>query len=68
MHSRVYAWMVIHRLKLNNYKTGYVYLVSSQSDGDFDVEPITIGESSIQPTTSPRNIGVFFYSSLNMDS
>ena len=42
--------------------------MSSQSGGDIDVEPITIGESNIQPTTSARNIGVIFDSSLNMDS
>ena len=40
--------------------------MSSQSGGDIDVEPITFGESSIQP--SARNFGVIFYSSLNMDS
>ena len=66
--AEIRAWMVIHRLKLNDDKTEYVYLVSSQSGGDIDVEPITIGESNIQPTTSARNIGVIFDSSLNMDS
>ena len=65
--AEIRAWMVIHRLKLNDDKTEYVYLVSSQSGGDIDVEPITIGESNIQPTTSARNIGVIFDSSLNMD-
>ena len=44
-----------HRLKLKDDKTEYVYLVSSQSGGNIDVEPITIGESSIQPTPSARN-------------
>ena len=62
------AWMVIHRLKLKDDRTEYFYHVSSQSGGDIDVEPITNGESSIQPTTSARNIGVNFYSSLNMNS
>ena len=42
--------------------------MSSQSGGDIDVEPIKIGESNLQPTTSARNIGVIFDSSLNMDS
>ena len=60
--------MVIHRLKLNDDKMEYVYLLSSQSGGDIDVEPIPIGESSIKPTTSARNIGVIFDSSLNIDS
>ena len=66
--AEIRAWMVIHRLNLNDDKTEYVYLVSSQSGGDIDVEPITIGESSIQPKTSARNIGVIFDSFLNMDS
>ena len=66
--AEIRAWMVIHRLKLNDDKTEYVYLVLSQSGGDIDVEPITIGKSNIQPTTSARNIGVIFDSSLNMDS
>ena len=66
--AEIRAWMVIHRLKVNDEKTEYVYLVSSQSGGDIDVEPITIGECNFQPTTSARNIGVIFDSSLNMDS
>ena len=66
--AEIHEWMVIHRLKLNDDKMEYVYLVSSQSGGDIDVEPIPIEESNIQPTTSARNIGVIFDSSLNMDS
>ena len=62
------AWMVIHRLKPNDEKTEYVHLVSLQSGGDIDVESITIGESSIQPTPSARNISVIFDSPLSMDS
>ena len=65
--SEICAWRVIHRLKLNDDKTEYVYLVLSQSDGAIDVEQITIRESSIQPTTSARNIGVIFDSSFKMD-
>ena len=61
--AKIRAWMVIHRLKLNDDKTEYVYLVSSPSGDNIDVEPITIGQSSIQPTLSARNIGVIFYSS-----
>ena len=48
--------------------TEYANLVSSQSGGNIDVEPITIGESGIQPTPSAKNIVVIFNSSLNRDS
>ena len=45
--TEIRAWMVIHRLKLNDDKIEYVYLVSSQSGGDIDVEPITILENLV---------------------
>ena len=45
--AEIRAWMVIHRLKLNDDKTEYVYLVSSKSGGDIDVEPITFMENLV---------------------
>ena len=54
--AEIRAWMVIHRLKLNDYKMEYFYHVWLQSGGDIDVEPITIGESSIQLTPSATKL------------
>ena len=55
------AWMIMHRLKLNDYKSEFVYLVSLNNNK-------SIGDISIAPTSSARNIGVIFDSTFQMDA
>ena len=66
--AEICAWMVIHRLKLNDDKTEFVYLVSLNNTKHISIEPITIGDISIPPTSSARNIGVILDSTLQMDA
>ena len=58
--AEIRAWMVMHRLKLNDDKTKFVYLLSLNNTKSISIEPITIGDISIPPTSSTRNIGVIF--------
>ena len=45
-----------HKLKLNDGKTEFVYLVSLNNTKSIGIEPITIGDISIPPTSYARNI------------
>ena len=62
------AWMVMHRPKLNDDKTEFVYLVSLNNTKSISIEPITIEDISIPPTSSARIIGVIFDSTIQMDA
>ena len=58
----------MHRLKLNDDKTEFVYLVSLNNTKSISIEPITIGDISIPTTSSAGNIGVIFDSTFQMDA
>ena len=58
----------MHRLKLNDDKTEFVYLASLNSTKSISMEPITIGDIFIPPTSSARDIGVIFDSTFQMDA
>ena len=66
--AEIRAWMVMHRPKLNDDKTELVYLVSLNNTKSISIEPITVGDISIPPTSSARNIGVIFDSTFQMDA
>ena len=59
-------WMVKNRLKLNGNKTELL-IIKSRSDLSPVIENIEVSNSTIQPSTSPYNIGVTFdeYMSMN---
>ena len=49
--AEIRAWMVMHRLKLNDDRTALAYLVSFNNTKSISIEPITIGDISIPPTS-----------------
>ena len=58
--AEIREWMAHHKLKLNDDKTEYQLVVSSQNSDKVAAKPIQIGEAKIPPTPSARNIGVMF--------
>ena len=54
------------RLQLNDDKTGYIFLVSANNSGKITAQPVRIGEATITPTPSARNIGVMVDDMLTM--
>ena len=58
--AKMREWVAHHKLKLNDDKTEYQLVVSSQNSDKVAGKPIQIGESKIPPTPSARNIGVMF--------
>ena len=65
--AEIREWMAHHKLKLNDDKTEYQLVVSSQNSDKVAAKPIRIGESKIPPTPSSRNIGVMFDENMNLD-
>ena len=64
--AEIRAWMIIHRLKLTDDKTEYIFLVSANNSGKITAQLIRIGEATITPTPSARNIGVMVDDILTM--
>ena len=65
----VQKWMTINMLKLNAEKTEVMVIGSRQQLAKFNLASIIIADSSVPIQTLPvRNLGVFFYSGMTMDS
>ena len=59
-------WMTMNFLKLNDSKTEFVILGSPQDVAKVTEWTVTVGGNEILPSTSARNIGAYFDSSLDM--
>ena len=58
--EEIRIWMILYKLMMNDSKTEFVIVVSSGSVDKVSIDTITIGDSSISPSGSARNIGVIF--------
>ena len=58
--EKIRIWMILHKLMMNDSKTEFVIVVSSGSVDKVSIDTITIGDSSVSPPGSARNIGVIF--------
>ena len=61
------AWMIHHRLQLNDDKTEVLVITTPSSASKHSLTNV-IGDSILQPTAVARNIGVMFDSELSMKS
>ena len=62
------AWMIHHRLQLNDSKTEMLVITTPSSAGKHNLTDVAIGDSILKPTTVARNLGVVFGSTFNMKS
>ena len=62
------AWMIHHRLQLNDDKTEVLVITTPSSASKHSLTDVIIGDSILQPTAVARNIGVMFDSELSMKS
>ena len=58
--EEICIWMILHKLMMNDSKTEFVIVVSSDSVDKVSIDTITIGDSSVPPSESARNIVVIF--------
>ena len=61
-------WMTTNKLLLNDDKSEFVVIVTKQQLAKVQLNNITIGQFEITPTSSVRNLGVWFDSTLSMNS
>ena len=58
--EEIRIWMILHKLMMNDSKTELVIFVSSGGVHKVSIDTITIGDSSVSPSGSARNLGVIF--------
>ena len=58
--EEIRIWMILHKLMMNDSKNEFVIAVSSGSVDKVSIDTITIGDSSVSPSGSARNIGDIF--------
>lgn len=66
--SDIRSWMTKNKLKLNDDKTELLIVSSKNSQSKIQRNSIQIGSSTISSSTSVRNLGVCFDSTLSMDN
>ena len=62
------AWMIRHRLQLNDSKTEILVITTPSSVGKHNQTDFVVGDSILKPTTVAHNMGVMFDSAFNMKS
>ena len=62
------AWMIHHRLQLNDSKTEILVITTPRSAGKHKLTDVVIGDSIFKTTTVARNLGVMFDNAFNIKS
>ena len=61
------AWLISHKLMFNDSKTEFLVIGSRQQLSKIDITSLKVGDSSIVPMKSARNLGSWFDSNMSMD-
>ena len=64
--SDVRAWLIHNRLLINDSKTEFLVVGSRLQLSKIAIDSITVGDSTIQPVKSVRNLGTWFDSKMSM--
>ena len=62
------AWMIHHRLQLNDSNTKILVITTPSSAGKHNLTDVVIADTILKPTTVARNLGVMFDSAFNVKS
>ena len=66
--SDIRSWMIKNKLKINDDKTEFLIIASPHSHKQLsDDHHLTVGNSSIAPSSSAKNLGVIFDDKMNME-
>lgn len=66
--AAVQKWMSDHHLKMNNEKTEFLLIASKQVSQKIGPCSLRIGDNTIRPSSSARNIGVVMDSNASMEA
>ena len=64
--SQIKSWMTQNKLKLNDDKTEIMYISSHHYQQQITMKNFSVNSTSIEPSSSVRNIGVIFDKEMNM--
>ncbi|PFX29714.1 putative RNA-directed DNA polymerase from transposon X-element [Stylophora pistillata] len=64
--SDVRSWLIYNRLLINDSKTEFLVVGSRHQLSKIAIDSITVGNSTIQPLNSVRNLGSWFDSNMSM--
>ena len=64
--AEVRAWLIGHKLLINDSKTEFLIIGSRQQLTKVTVNSINVGESMIMPISSVRNLGTWFDNQMSM--
>ena len=62
------SWMLQNNLKLNDSKSEFLLIGTSQQISKINIDCIKIGFSNVKPSDTARNVGVYFDTNLNMET
>ena len=65
--SNEQRWMTCRKLKMNDGKTEFVIIGTRQQLSKQSINHLTVGTSSIEPSSSVRNLGTIFDTNLSLD-
>ena len=60
------SWMIKDKLRMNDSKTEFMIIGTRKQLTKVNIDGLTVGESSIVPVTSVRNLGSWFDQNLSM--
>lgn len=60
-------WMFLHQLKLNSNKTELIYFSSKYNIKKIDIDSVIIGDHSITPAKTVRNLGVVWDNHMSLN-
>ena len=60
------SWMIKDKLRMNDSKTEFMIIGTRKQLNKVNIDGLTVGESSIVPVTSVRNLGSWFDQNLSM--
>jgi len=66
--DEVFSWMMSNRLQLNPSKTEVLWCSSARSQHQIPTGPVRVGDTSVQPVRTVRNLGVYIDADVTMSA
>ena len=66
--DEVFSWMMSNRLQLNPSKTEVLWCSSARRQHQIPTGPVRVGDKSVQPVRTVRNLGVYIDADVTMSA